>query len=276
MTTYNEETWAQTAAYLFETGIQTVDLALVLGTGLSATSILSDIEIEIPYSEIPGFPVSTVDGHDGVMSYGTLSGKKILVLRGRFHYYEGYEMQEITFYVHVLAMLKAEVLFITNAAGGLNPHFKGGDLVLVTDHINLFSAHPLRGQWPEGMGPRFPDLMHAYSDKWQKKLLAAAKEIEIDLKKGVYLGWQGPSLETPAEYKMARNFGADLVGMSTVPEVIVAKFRGLDVAVVSVVSNVCFPLSILTETTIEEVIAVMQQSAPKLAKLITRVISNPN
>ena len=276
MVFYNEDSWSQSTEYLHNRGIQSVDVALVLGTGLSATSILSDIELEIPYSEIPGFPISTVDGHDGVLSYGALAGKKILVLRGRFHYYEGYEMQAITFYVHVLAMLKTGMLLITNAAGGLNPHFKGGDLVLVTDHINLFSSHPLRGQWPERLGPRFPDMLRAYSAKWQKKLQMSAKEMDLELKKGVYLGWQGPSLETPAEYKMARMLGADLVGMSTVPEVIVAKFRGLEVAVVSVVSNVCFPISDLTETTIEEVLSVMQQSAPKLANLIKTAIAATN
>lgn len=276
MVIYNEDSWTQSTEYLRNRGIQSVDVALVLGTGLSATSILSDIELEIPYSEIPGFPISTVDGHDGVLSYGALAGKKILVLRGRFHYYEGYEMQAITFYVHVLAMLKTGMLLITNAAGGLNPHFKGGDLVLVTDHINLFSSHPLRGQWPESLGPRFPDMLRAYSAKWQKKLQMSAKEMDLELKKGVYLGWQGPSLETPAEYKMARMLGADLVGMSTVPEVIVAKFRGLEVAVVSVVSNVCFPISDLTETTIEEVLSVMQQSAPKLANLIKTAIAATN
>lgn len=271
---HQDAAWKETADYLVNRGIANVDMALVLGTGLSATSILSSIDLEIPYSDIPGFPISTVEGHDGILSYGSTAGKKVLVMRGRFHYYEGYEMDEITYYIHVLALLKASVLWITNAAGGLNPHYQAGDLVLVTDHINLFPTHPLRGSWPSGVGPRFPDMMHAYSPIWQRKITQVAEERGIDLKRGVYLGWQGPSLETPAEYKMARNLGADLVGMSTVPEVIVAKFRGLEVAVVSVVSNVCFPISQLTETKIEDVLAEMQKSAPLLSLLIKGVLES--
>lgn len=264
----------QAATYLQNRGVHQIDAAIVLGTGLSATSIMDDTTLTINYNEIPGMPCSTVEGHDGALVYGKRNNKWILILKGRFHYYEGYNMEQITFYVHVLAQLKCRVLFITNAAGGLNAHYKAGDLVLVTDHINLFSQHPLRGQWPVEFGPRFPDMLHAYPLWWQNKFIEYASRNNISLRKGIYLGWQGPSLETPAEYRMARLLGADLVGMSTVPEVIVAKFRSLDVAVISVVSNVCFPTSQLTETTIEEVIKVMKASAQPLADLINGVLDD--
>lgn len=272
MVTNLTEKMEEAADYLRNRGVSRVDAAIVLGTGLSAASILNQTIFELPYSEIPGIPASTIDGHDGMLIYGQKSGKFILVFKGRFHYYEGFEMHEITFYVHVLAQLNSKVLVITNAAGGLNPHYKEGDLVLVNDHINLFPQHPLRGQWPRELGPRFPDMLSAYSTKWQHKFLNTAKKIDVKLKTGIYLGWQGPSLETPAEYKMARLLGADLVGMSTVPEVIVAKYRSLDVAVISVVSNVCFPVSALTETTIEEVLLVMKKSSEPLARLINAVL----
>lgn len=274
MQLHTTELIAQAATYLQNRGVDQIDAAIVLGTGLSATSILQDTILTINYSEIPGMPCSTVEGHDGALVYGKRNNKWILILKGRFHFYEGYEMDEVTFYVHVLAQLKSRVLFITNAAGGLNPHYHAGDLVMVTDHINLFSMHPLRGQWPAELGPRFPDMLSAYPLNWQKLFQKAAGKKDIPLKRGVYLGWQGPSLETPAEYKMARMLGADLVGMSTVPEVIVAKYRSLDVAVISVVSNVCFPASQLTETTIQEVIKVMTASAQPLADLINEVLDN--
>ncbi|HRD08859.1 MAG: purine-nucleoside phosphorylase [Saprospiraceae bacterium] len=274
MEVLTKEQIEEAANYLQNRGVHQIDTAIVLGTGLSATSIIEEATLTINYSEIPGMPTSTVEGHDGTLVYGKRNSKWILILKGRLHYYEGYNMEQITFYVHVLAQMKCRVLFITNASGGLNPHYKAGDLVLVTDHINLFSQHPLRGQWPAEFGPRFPDMLHAYPIWWQDKFIENAVRNNISLRKGIYLGWQGPSLETPAEYRMARLLGADLVGMSTVPEVIVAKFRSLDVAVISVVSNVCFPISKLTPTTIEEVLQVMKASAQPLADLINAVLDD--
>ncbi|MBK8700377.1 MAG: purine-nucleoside phosphorylase [Saprospiraceae bacterium] len=263
-----------TTEYLRNRGVGTVDIAMVLGTGLSGIETMLKDKLIIDYSDIPLFPISTVEGHSGKLIYGRLGNKNLLLLSGRFHYYEGYGMEEVTYYIHVMATLGAKNLVMTNAAGGLNPRYHAGDLVLVRDHINLFPANPLRGTYDAELGPRFPDMLHAYPVTLRNSMKNTAAAMGIKLHEGVYLGWQGPSLETPAEYKMARMLGADLVGMSTVPEVIVAKYRNLDVLVLSIVSNICFPPSALKETTIEEVVKVMEASTEKVMRLLTAWIDS--
>ncbi len=242
-------------------------IAVVLGTGLGDFAhSLTDI-VEIPYSEIPHFPISTVRSHHGKLVFGLKSGVPVVVMAGRFHYYEGYSAAELTFPIRVLKALGIEKMIMTNAAGGINPHFNEGDIVQVTDHINLMPDHPLRGHNDERLGLRFPDMLQAYDKEMILLFEKISNDLGILLRQGVYLGLQGPSLETPAEYKMARIMGADILGMSTIPEVIVAKHVGIKVAVFSIVSNVCFPKSALTETTVEAVIATMMKSVEKVQRL---------
>jgi len=242
-------------------------IAVVLGTGLGDFAhSLTDI-VEIPYSEIPHFPISTVRSHHGKLVFGLKSGVPVVVMAGRFHYYEGYSAAELTFPIRVLKALGIEKMIMTNAAGGINPHFNEGDIVQVTDHINLMPDHPLRGHNDERLGLRFPDMLQAYDKEMILLFEKMADDLGILLRQGVYLGLQGPSLETPAEYKMARIMGADILGMSTIPEVIVAKHVGIKVAVFSIVSNVCFPKSALTETTVEAVIATVMKSVEKVQRL---------
>jgi purine-nucleoside phosphorylase len=261
-------------AFLRSNGIYEVDVAIVLGTGLSdLDAILSHRQV-IPYSSIPSFPTPTVDSHKGLFIYGIYEGKRVVLLSGRFHYYEGYEMDEVTYYVHVLKALSVKELIITNASGGLNPHFSNGEIIMVNDHINMFPANPLRGWNDDTLGVRFPDMLKTYPIELREKMQIAAATIGYSLKQGVYLGWQGPTLETPAEYKMARMLGADVLGMSSVPEVIVAKYRSIPVLMLSTVSNECFPISKLKETTLEEVIKIMNQSAAQMTKLIQQYLKN--
>ena len=255
---------------LFIDNILTCDakIAVVLGTGLGDfAKSLTDIT-EIPYSKIPYFPVSTVESHHGKLVFGYKSGVAVVVMAGRFHYYEGYSAAELTFPIRVLKALGVERMIMTNAAGGINPHFNEGDIVQVTDHINLMPDHPLRGHNDERLGLRFPDMLQAYDSDMIQIFQHIAEDLDIPLRKGVYLGLQGPSLETPAEYKMAHIMGADVLGMSTIPEVIVAKHAGIKVAVFSIVSNVCFPKSALTETTVEAVIATVMTSVGKVQQLL--------
>lgn len=263
----------ETATYLRNRGVFNVDAAIVLGTGLTAIKYLINTDVVIEYSDIPFFPIPTVESHVGKLIYGKYNNKDILIIAGRFHYYEGYEMDDVTYYVHVLKALNAKQLIITNAAGGLNPHFQSGDIVVVNDHINLFPVNPLRGRNDDHYGVRFPDMMQVYPTELIDQIKSAAQQSKIGLKEGVYLGWQGPSLETPAEYKMARMLGADLVGMSSVPEAIVAKYCKIPLLMVSIVSNQCFPISEIKEVTIEEIIQCVNVSAEKLKELLKAFLS---
>lgn len=257
----------ESKTYIERILIPEAKIAVVLGTGLGDfAQSLTDI-IEIPYSEIPHFPVSTVASHQGKLVFGYKSGVPVVVMAGRFHYYEGYSAAEITFPMRVLKALGVEKMILTNAAGGINPHFNEGDIVQVTDHINLMPEHPLRGFNDERLGLRFPDMLQAYDAEMILSFGKIADNLGLSLKQGVYLGLQGPSLETPAEYKMARIMGADILGMSTIPEVIVAKHAGIKVAVFSIVSNVCFPKSAITETTVEAVISTVMKSVGRLQLL---------
>lgn len=227
----------QSAEYISSRVKDMPKTAVILGTGLG--ELVNHIEVteEIPYSEIPNFPVSTVEGHSGKLIFGKLGNKRVMAMQGRFHYYEGYDMRLVTFPVRVMKQLGINTLFVSNAAGAMNPTFKVGDLMIITDHINLFPDHPLRGKNYDELGPRFPDMSEAYSKRLIAKAKQIAKENDIRLVEGVYVGTQGPTFETPAEYRYFHRIGGDAVGMSTVPEVIVARHSGMEVFGMSVVTD---------------------------------------
>ena len=240
--------------------------AIILGTGLGAVVDHINIEVEIPYGEIPNFPVSTVQGHKGRMIFGTLGNKYVMAMQGRFHYYEGYTMREVTFPIRVMKALGVKTVFVSNASGGMNPQFKIGDLMIITDHINFFPEHPLRGKnFPTG--PRFPDMHEPYDPMLIKQANNVAKEKNIPVQHGVYVGVQGPTFETPAEYKMYRIMGGDAVGMSTVPEVIVAHHCGIKTFGISVITDLG-GFDVPVEVSHEEV----QQAANKAQPFMTAII----
>jgi len=248
----------------------TAETAILTGTGMVGISDMMENTIRIPYSDIPYFPESTVASHAGECIIGTIGGKQIILFSGRFHYYEGYKMEQIVFPVRVMKILGIKNLLMTNASGGLNENFSGGDIVVVSDHINLMPRNPLRGKNDARFGIRFPDMLNAYS----KKFRALIKEqMGDDYKEGVYVAMAGPSLETPSEYNYIHNIGGDLVGMSTVPEVIAAVHCEIEVAVFSVVSNMCYPIESLEVTTLEEVIGAVAASAPKLNLVLKQMCS---
>lgn len=227
----------QTADYIRSKAGNVPETAIILGTGLGALVDHITEKKYIPYTEIPNFPVSTVEGHSGNLIFGRLGNRQVIAMQGRFHYYEGYDMKEVTFPVRVMKQLGVKTLFVSNAAGGMNKEFRVGDIMIITDHINLFPENPLRGKNYEELGPRFPAMTEAYD----KRLVAAAEDIAakkgIRVMKGVYVGTQGPTFETPAEYEYFRIIGGDAVGMSTVPEVIVANHAGMRVFGVSVITD---------------------------------------
>lgn len=245
---------------------------IILGTGLS--NLADDIEVvaEIPYAHIPHFPISTVESHKGKLVFGMLANQPVVAMAGRFHYYEGYSMEQVTFPVRVLKFLGIQHLFISNAAGGVNATYQAGDLIFIKDHINLQSENPLRGVNDERLGPRFPDMLRTYDRALNAKALAIAAAHGIRAHEGVYFSWQGPNLETPAEYEFIHRMGADLVGMSTVPEVLVARHMDLPVFVLSVISNQCYPIEMLRETTLEEVIAVVEEAEPKALLVVKELL----
>lgn len=243
-------------------------IGLVLGTGLSGLADGIEEVVSLSYASLPHFAQSTVAGHAGKLILGYLNGVPVAALAGRFHYYEGYEMSAVTFPIRVLKFLGIEQLIISNAAGSVQAHLQAGDLVFIKDHINLHAQNPLRGVNDERLGLRFPDMLHAYNRPLNQKALELAKAKNIRAFEGVYVGTQGPNLETPAEYNFFHLIGGDVVGMSTVPEVLVAKHMDLPVLVVSVVSNRCYPIEELTETTLEEVLAVVATAAAKLEDLV--------
>lgn len=212
-------------------------VGIILGSGLGDFTSDIDIEKVLPYNDIPGFPVSTVEGHKGNLVFGKLSGKNVVAMQGRFHYYEGYSMQEVVFPVRVMKYLGVKYLLVSNAAGGLNPSFSVGDLMVITDHINMFPENPLRGKNMSELGVRFPEMSQPWSEKLIKTAFTIAGEKGIKLQKGIYVGSSGPTLETRAEYKMFRLLGADATGMSTVPEVIAARHAGLECFGISVITN---------------------------------------
>lgn len=247
-------------------------IGIILGTGLSNLGNEIEKVIDIPYSSIPSFAEPTVEGHSGQLIFGYLEGVAVVAMAGRFHYYEGYSMEEVTFPVRVLKFLGINLLIISNAAGGLQEHLYPGDFVFIKDHINLHSQNPLRGTNDERLGVRFPDMLHTYDNKMNKKALEIAANHEFRAFEGVYIGTQGPNLETPAEYNFFHLIGGDVVGMSTIPEVLVARHSNLPVWVVSVVSNRCYPIDEINETTLDEVIKVVNNAEKKLIILLKELI----
>lgn len=213
------------------------ELGIILGSGLGSFADLIEEKIAIPYQEIPHFPVSTVEGHAGQWVFGKVDGLPIVVMQGRFHYYEGYAMHEVTFPIRVMQGLGVKGLLVTNAAGGINPEFRSGDLILIKDHINMMGDNPLRGANLSSFGPRFPDLSEGYDQEWRQKALAIMPNYGIRPQEGVYAAMSGPNYETPAEIRFLRTIGADMVGMSTVPEVLVANHGGMRVLGISCVTN---------------------------------------
>ncbi len=253
----------ETVKFLQEKGITAPDYGIILGTGLGNLVEKIAIEISIPYEEIPNFPVSTVVGHSGELIFGTMGNKKVIAMRGRFHYYEGWTMEETVFPVRVMKYLGVENLIVSNASGGVNPAFKVGDIMLITDHINYIPEHPLRGKNDERFGPRFVDMHEPYSHKMIAKMERIAEKLNIPIQKGIYLALQGPTFETPAEYRMVKLVGADAVGMSTVPEVIVAKHMGMT----------CFGISVITDLGVEGIVEeVSHEEVQKVAKISEKIV----
>jgi purine-nucleoside phosphorylase len=246
-------------------------IAIILGTGLG--KLAEDIKEKkiIPYSEIPNFPISTVQSHSGNLVLGKLGNKEIVAMQGRFHYYEGYNLKEVTFPVRVMKKLGADVIIISNAAGGMNRFFQRGDLMLITDHINLFGNNPLIGPNDEELGPRFPDMSEAYSQNLIELAKKAALKEKIRLQEGVYAGLSGPTLETSAEYRFLISIGADAVGMSTVPEVIVANHMGMKVLGISCITDLAID-GVIVKTSVEEILKVASDAEPVMTKLIKKVI----
>ena len=214
-----------------------VPVGIILGTGLGNLGNQIEVELEIDYKDIPHFPVSTVESHSGKLIFGTLSGKKVVAMKGRFHYYEGYSMKEVTFPVRVMKKLGVSTLLVSNACGGLNPAQEVGEVMIITDHINLFAKNPLSGKNYDELGPRFPDMSDAYSHDLIEKAMKIGEKHGIKLHQGVYVGVEGPNLETPAEYKYMRIIGGDAVGMSTIPEVLVARHSGMQVFGISAITD---------------------------------------
>ena len=226
----------QATAYIQQHLQAPVSLGIILGTGLGNLASQIQVELEIPYQDIPHFPISTVESHSGTLLIGTLAGKQVLAMKGRFHYYEGYSMKEVTFPIRVMKQLGVQTLLVSNASGGLNPKQQVGEVMVISDHINLFPENPLRGKNYEEWGPRFPDMSESYSPRLIALALQIAQERGIKLHTGTYCGVEGPNLETPAEYSYLRTIGGDAVGMSTVPEVLVACHSGMEVFGISAIT----------------------------------------
>ena len=247
-------------------------IGIVLGTGLNELVEDIDIVAEIPYEKIPHFPQSTVQSHRSQLILGHLEGKAVVAMAGRFHYYEGYSMQQVTFPIRVMKFLGIQQLIVSNVAGSTSQHIFPGDIVFLKDHINLQPANPLRGPNDERLGPRFPDMLSTYDRQLNQQALQFAQEKGIRAHEGVYVCLPGPNLETPAEYQFMHRIGGDLVGMSTVPEVLVARHMKVPVFALSVVSNQCYPLEIIQETTVESVIEIARQTSPKMRQIVRELI----
>lgn len=265
----------ESTTFLKQSGFGEADCAVVLGTGLGQFISHIKIERQIPYSEIPNFPVSTMEFHKGNLIYGTLGDTKVIAMQGRFHYYEGYSFQQIVFPIHVMKMLSVKNLLLSNAAGGINLNFKKGDLVLIDDHINLLPGNPLIGKNDDSLGPRFPDMSEPYSKILQQVLIDASIKEKCNFKKGIYAAVTGPMLETRAEYRMLKIIGADMVGMSTVPEVIAANHLSLPCAAVSVITDECDPDN-LNPISITEIIETAGKSDVVLSKIFASAIQKLN
>jgi purine-nucleoside phosphorylase len=261
----------EAVAFLRTRTKSTPPIGIILGTGLGGLAKEIAQETVIDYGDIPHFPLSTVESHQGKLIFGTLNGKKVVAMQGRFHFYEGYSMKQVTFPVRVMKFLGVSTLLISNAAGGMNPQFRKGSLMIITDHINLLGDNPLIGPNDDALGPRFPDMSEPYS----RRLIALADQAALDLKiraeRGVFVAVPGPNLETKAEYRFLRFIGADAVGMSTVPETIVAVHMGMSVLGISIITDECFP-DALQPANVEEIIAVASTTEPKLTAVMKSVV----
>ena len=251
------------------------DVAIILGTGLGGLARELAVSTRIPYQEIPGFPLSTVESHAGELLFGTLAGRRVVAMQGRFHRYEGYTLQQIALPVRVLRRLGAGVLVVSNACGGMHPLWTPGDLMLIADHINLLGDNPLVGPNDDTLGPRFPDMSQPYDERLRALARQVALDERIVLREGVYVAVAGPNLETRAEYRMLRGLGADVVGMSTVPEVIAAVHVGMRVLGVSIITDQCLP-DALAPASVEQIIAVARTAEPNLTRLIHGVLARLN
>ncbi len=261
----------ETVAFLNSQITEKPEVGIILGTGLGGLVKELDICQTIPYKEIPNFPVSTVDGHHGQLIFGAMSGRKIVAMQGRFHYYEGYSMKELTFPVYVMKFLGIRLLILSNASGGLNPDFKIGDIMVIEDHINLMKDNPLIGKNDDEVGIRFPDMSNAYDKKMVDSAFHIAVREGIQLRRGIYAAVSGPTYETPAEYHYIRTIGADAVGMSTVPEVIAARHMGLDCFAVSIISDLGVPGKIV-EISHKHVIDAASLAEPAMTRVIKKML----
>jgi purine-nucleoside phosphorylase len=246
-------------------------IGIILGTGLGGLVKEIKIEHEIDYDKLPHFPLSTVESHNGKLIFGKIGNKNVVAMQGRFHYYEGYSMKQITYPVRVMKFLRVETLLVSNACGGMNPVYRKGDLMLMSDHINLLGDNPLIGKNEDELGPRFPDMSEAYNLELIKLAEEVALENKIKVHKGVYIAVPGPNLETKAEYRFLRATGADVVGMSTIPENIVANHMGMKVLGISIITDECFPDS-LKPVNVEEIIATAIEAEPKMTLIMKKVI----
>jgi purine-nucleoside phosphorylase len=249
------------------------EFGIILGTGLGG--LVKEIEIidEIPYEQIPNFPVSTVESHKGRLIFGNLGGKKVVAMQGRFHFYEGYSLQEVTFPVRVMKLLGIAKLFVSNASGGVNPDFEVGEIMIINDHINFLPGNPLIGKNLDELGPRFPDMSDPYDTDLIDRAVEIAAKNNIRVSQGVYLGLTGPTLETPAEYKFVRVVGADAVGMSTVPEVIVARHMEIPTFAISIITDLGVPGKI-KKVSVQDVIAVASRQEPKMTLIMKVLIAS--
>lgn len=261
----------ETTEYIHQQIKEQPVIGIVLGTGLGG--LVKEIKIQhtLNYCDIPNFPVSTVESHSGKLIFGELGGKKVIAMQGRFHYYEGYNMEQVTFPIRVMKMLGIKKLLVSNASGGVNPAYEIGEIMFINDHINLFPESPLRGKNMDELGPRFPDM----SDPYDQEMLKLAKEIaaanKIKVVEGIYAGLTGPALETPAEYNYIRTIGADTIGMSTVPEVIVARHMSIPVFALSIITDLGVPGKI-KKVNVEEIIAVARKQEPKMTLILKELI----
>ena len=249
------------------------EIGIILGTGLGALVDEIEVQHKLMYSNIPNFPISTLEFHSGRLIFGILKGKKVVAMQGRLHHYEGYDMKQITFPVRVMKMLGIKQLFVSNASGALNPEFKTGDLMIIEDHINLQHDNPLRGRNYDDLGPRFPDMSQPYNKQLIAKATEIAKQNNIRCHTGVYVSVAGPNLETKAEYRYLRIIGGDAVGMSTVPEVIVAKHMGLPVFAISVITDEGYHEE-LEPTSLEQIISVAEEAEPKMTLILKELLSS--
>lgn len=266
------EKLTETADFIKSKGVGQIDFGMILGSGLGELADEISDKIVIPYEEIPHFLSSTVVGHAGQLVYGTLSGKTVLAMQGRFHYYEGHSMQTVTFPVRVMKALGADSLVVTNAAGGVNTSFSAGDLMLITDQINFTGDNPLMGLNEDDLGPRFPDMSHAYDAEYGEVAKRVAADLKITLQKGVYMGFSGPTYETPAEIRMSRLMGADAVGMSTVPEVIVANHMSMRVLGITCVTNLAAGMQ--SSLNHEEVVETTERVKSEFKELVKLTLEN--